>query len=290
MLLGGIPLIAHNIDALMIVIILVSILPIIIGALRKRHVARKRREASAAPDERNRPRPGSRRPGGRRALTSMTVQQSRVPEPTASFWVIKVLTTGMGEALSDFLVTRFDPVPTVLITAVLFALILTAQLRTDRYRPWLYWGTVSMVGVFGTMVADVTHVALGVPYLVSTPVFPRSADRRVRRVAPVEATVDVHTITSTRRQLFYWSAVIATFAMGTAAGDLAASTLLLGYLGGGVLFVGLMVLVVLAGWVACSVRWQRSGRRTSSPPSRRVFRGLVAVSRIRGGLDVGLGW
>ncbi len=138
-------------------------------------------------------------------MSDATAVQNRVPEPTASFWVIKVLTTAMGEALSDFLVTRFDPVPTVLTTAVLFTAVLAAQLRADRYRPWLYWGTVSMVGVFGTMVADVTHVALGVPYLVSTPVFLVALVAVFVLWRCVEGTVDVHTITSTRRQLFYWA-------------------------------------------------------------------------------------
>ncbi|WP_051597066.1 COG4705 family protein [Curtobacterium sp. UNCCL17] len=217
-------------------------------------------------------------------------QQNRVPEPTTSFWLIKVLTTGMGEALSDFLVTRFDPAPTVLITAALFAIILTAQLRADRYRPWLYWGTVSMVGVFGTMVADVTHVALGVPYLVSTPVFLAALIVVFVLWRQVEGTVDVHTITSTRRQLFYWAAVIATFAMGTAAGDLAASTLHLGYFGGGALFVGLMVLVVLGrlGGVLGPVAAFWTAYVLTRPVGA-SFADWVAVSPSRGGLDVGTG-
>jgi uncharacterized membrane-anchored protein len=214
-----------------------------------------------------------------------------VPEPTASFWLIKVLTTGMGEALSDFLVTRFDPVPTVLITAVLFAVILTAQLRADRYRPWLYWCTVSMVGVFGTMVADVTHVALGVPYLVSAPVFLAALVVVFVLWRRFEGTVDVHTITSTRRQLFYWAAVIATFAMGTAAGDLAASTLHLGYLSGGLVFTAAMVIVILAR--AGSLVGPVSGFWTAYVLTRPIgasFADYVAVPHARGGLDVGTGF
>ncbi|WP_416393495.1 MULTISPECIES: hypothetical protein [unclassified Curtobacterium] len=213
-----------------------------------------------------------------------------MPAPTVSFWVMKVLTTAMGEALSDFLVTRFDPVPTVLVTAALFAVVLAAQLRADRYRPWLYWGTVSMVGVFGTMVADVTHVALGIPYAVSTPVFLVALVVVFVLWRRVEGTVDVHTITSTRRQLFYWAAVIATFAMGTAAGDLAASTLHLGYLGGGLLFVGLMVLIVLGrlGGVLGPVAAFWTAYVLTRPVGA-SFADWVAVSRSRGGLDVGTG-
>lgn len=223
-------------------------------------------------------------------MTVAVAGRNRVPEPSASFWVIKVLTTGMGEALSDFLVTRFDPAPTVLVTAVLFVVVLVAQLRADRYRPWLYWGAVAMVGVFGTMVADVAHVALGVPYAVSTPVFLAALVAVFVLWRRVEGTVDVHTITSTRRQSFSWAAVITTFAMGTAAGDLAASTLHLGYLGGGIVFVGLVLLVVLG---------RRSGvlggvsafwtAYVLTRPIGASFADFAAVPHARGGLDAGTG-
>lgn len=215
---------------------------------------------------------------------------NRVPEPTASFWLIKVLTTGMGEALSDFLVTRLDPAPTVLTTAALFAVVLVVQLRADRYRPWLYWGAVSMVGVFGTMVADVTHVALGVPYAVSTPVFLGALAVVFVAWRRVEGTIDVHTITSTRRQLFYWAAVIVTFATGTAAGDLAASTLHLGYRTGGLVFVAAIVVVVLARATALlgpvSAFWTAY---VLTRPIGASFADWVAVPHARGGLDVGTG-
>lgn len=223
-------------------------------------------------------------------MSSSTGTLNRVPEPTASFWLIKVLTTGMGEALSDFLVTRFDPVPTVLITATLFLVVLVVQLRADRYWPWLYWGTVSMVGVFGTMVADVTHVALGVPYFVSTPVFLTALVAVFVLWRRTESTVDVHTITTARRQLFYWAAVITTFAMGTAAGDLAASTLHLGYLSGGLVFVAAMIVVVLAR--ATSVIGPVTAFWTAYVLTRPIgasFADFVAVPHTRGGLAAGTG-
>jgi uncharacterized membrane-anchored protein len=210
-------------------------------------------------------------------MSSDPVGHNRVPDPTASFWVVKVMTTAMGEALSDFLVTRFAPVPTVLITALLFAIVLAAQLRSDRYRPWLYWGAVSMVGVFGTMTADVTHVALGVPYAVTTPVFLAALIGVFVVWRRVEGTVDVHAVTSTRRQLFYWGAVIITFAMGTAAGDLAASTLHLGYLAGGLVFCGLMLLVVLARGRAVLAR----GRAVLARGRAVLARGRAVLARGR---------
>lgn len=223
-------------------------------------------------------------------MTPAVDARNRVPDPSASFWLIKVLTTGMGEALSDFLVTRFDPVPTVLATAVLFLAVLVLQLRADRYRPWLYWSAVSMVGVFGTMVADVAHVALGVPYLVSTPVFLVALVAVFVLWRRVEGTVDVHAVTSPRRQCFYWAAVITTFAMGTAAGDLAASTVHLGYLGGGVLFSALMVVVVvgrIGGKLGAVTAFWTAYVLTR--PIGASFADYVAVPGSRGGLDVGTG-
>lgn len=170
--------------------------------------------------------------------------RDRVPPPSPSFWAVKVLTTGMGEAVSDFLVTRFDPVPTVLLTAVVFVVVLGAQLRLRRFVPAMYWGAVSMVGVFGTMAADVVHVALGIPYAVSTPVFLLALAAVFVVWWRTEGSVDVHTVTTDRRERLYWAAVITTFAAGTAAGDLLASTADLGYLGGAVFFAVIMTVIV----------------------------------------------
>jgi len=168
----------------------------------------------------------------------------RVPAPTASFWLIKVLTTGMGEAVSDFLVTRFDPVPTVLLTAALFAIVLGAQLRLRRFVPGMYWAAVSMVGIFGTMAADVVHVALGIPYAVSTPAFLLALTAVFVVWRRNEGSIDVHTVTTDRRELLYWAAVITTFAAGTAAGDLLAATADTGYLGATVFFAAVMAVIV----------------------------------------------
>jgi uncharacterized membrane-anchored protein len=216
------------------------------------------------------------------------VPRNRVPDPTPTFWVIKVLTTGMGEALSDFLVTRFEPAVAVLVTAVVFAAVLTVQLRATRYRPWSYWAAVSMVGVFGTMVADAAHVALGVPYLASTSVFLVSLVAVFVLWRRTEGTLDVHAVTTRRRQGFYWAAVIATFATGTAAGDLLASTFHLGYATAGLVFVVLIVLVVLArlGRVLGPVAafW---AAYVLTRPIGASFADWAAVSGARGGLGAG---
>lgn len=222
--------------------------------------------------------------------TTAQVTPNRVPDPTTSFWVIKVLTTAMGEALSDFLVTRFDPAPTVLVTAALFAAVLAVQLAATRYVPWRYWATVSMVGVFGTMIADVVHVALGVPYLVSTPVFLAALIAVFVVWRRTEGTLDVHTITSRRRQCCYWAAVIATFAMGTAAGDLLASTFHLGFFAGGMVFVAAMAVVVLCriGGVLGPVAAIWTAYVLTRPVGA-SFADWVAVPHARGGLAVGTG-
>jgi len=124
-------------------------------------------------------------------------------------------------------------------------------LRRHRYVQWAYWFAVAMVGVFGTMAADVVHVALGVPYLISSAfyAFVLAAVFVFWRLS--EKTLSVHAIDTRRRELFYWAAVIATFAMGTAVGDLTANGIGLGY-GGSAITFAIAILVPAAGY-----RWWR---------------------------------
>src|SRR5579872_3747540 len=95
----------------------------------------------------------------------------KVPQVTALFWIIKLLTTAMGESTSDFLVFHFNPYAAVILGFIVFVAALFLQLRSRKYTPWIYWMTVLMVAIFGTMAADVTHVVLGVPYIMSTITF-----------------------------------------------------------------------------------------------------------------------
>ena len=96
---------------------------------------------------------------------------SKVPEVTVYFWITKVLTTGMGEATSDYLVHRINPKAAVVIGFAAFAAAMALQFRSRRYNTWVYWLAVVMVAVFGTMAADVLHIGLGIPYAVSTAFF-----------------------------------------------------------------------------------------------------------------------
>ena len=161
---------------------------------------------------------------------------SKVPEVTAFFWVVKALTTAMGESTSDFLVHSLVPEIAVVIGAIAFATALWFQFTRDRYVPWAYWLAVAMVGVFGTMCADVLHVGLGIPYVASTIFFAIALFFVFRTWYRVEGTLSIHSIHTPRRELFYWAAVLATFALGTAAGDFTANTIWIGYFGSILLF------------------------------------------------------
>ncbi|MGH7204017.1 MAG: COG4705 family protein [Nitrosotalea sp.] len=166
----------------------------------------------------------------------------KVPELTIFFWIIKLLTTGMGETASDFLVRMIDPPIAVGIGAIGLLASLVLQFRIKRYNAFAYWFTVSMVAIFGTMIADVLHVGLGVPYIVSTLGFSITLAIIFASWYKIEKTLSIHSITTTRRELFYWATVMATFALGTALGDMTATTLKMGYLDSGILFAALFII------------------------------------------------
>jgi uncharacterized membrane-anchored protein len=169
----------------------------------------------------------------------------KVPEIIFYFWIVKVLTTAMGESTSDYLVYHINKYMAVALGGIGLAATLVLQLLVRRYVAWIYWLAVVMVAIFGTMAADVVHIVLGVPYLISTVFF--SIALAVIFVAwyVSEKTLSIHSVYSGRRELFYWATVMATFALGTAAGDLTAATLGLGYFSSGVLFAVLFALPAL---------------------------------------------
>ncbi len=171
---------------------------------------------------------------------------SKVPEVTAWFWAIKILTTGMGEATSDYLVHTINPVVAVGLGAIGLAVALAMQFLARQYLIWVYWLAVTMVAVFGTMEADVLHVALHVPYAVSAAGFALALAAIFMVWFASEKTLSIHSIRTPRREFFYWATVMATFALGTAAGDLTAYTLHLGYLTSGILFAVVICIPALA--------------------------------------------
>jgi uncharacterized membrane-anchored protein len=187
--------------------------------------------------------PGATRPAVVRAL--------RVPEITALFWIIKGLSTALGESTSDYLVNAIDPVVAVLLGFVAFVVALVAQFSTRRYVAWAYWFAVVMVGIFGTMAADVLHVGFGVPYVLSALLYGILLTAVYVAWQRTEHTLSIHSVDTPRREAFYWAAVVATFALGTAAGDLTAVSLHLGY----PLSIVLFAVVILV--PAVGFRWLR---------------------------------
>lgn len=173
---------------------------------------------------------------------------SKVPEITLYFWIVKVLTTAMGEATSDFLVYHINPYLAVILGFLGFLGALALQFWVTRYKAWVYWLLVVMVSIFGTMAADVTHIVLGVPYTLSTAGFAVALVVIFSLWYRTEGTLSIHSIYTTRREIFYWATVLATFALGTAAGDWTAMTLRLGYLDSGVLFAVLFLVPGILYW------------------------------------------
>jgi uncharacterized membrane-anchored protein len=158
----------------------------------------------------------------------------------------------MGESTSDYSVHAIAPVAAVGIGFVGFVAAPSLQLARRRYVAGAYWLAVVMVGVFGTMAADVLHVGFGVPYVISSPFYAVTLAAVFWAWQRTERTLSIHTIKTTRRELFYWAAVVATFAMGTAVGDMTAVTMHLGYLLSAVLFAFLIAIPAIGyrwlGW------------------------------------------
>ena len=176
-----------------------------------------------------------REPGDRSALT-------KVPEITAYFWIVKILTTGAGESISDFLSAKFHLLAAAAAGLVL-ALSLVLQFRMRGYSAWTYWFAVVMVAIFGTMAADVMHGGMHVSYLASTVFFAVALAVIFALWYRREKTLSIHSIFTRRREGFYWATVIATFALGTAAGDMTATTFGWGYFVSAIMFGAAIALV-----------------------------------------------
>ncbi|ODV11836.1 MAG: hypothetical protein ABT20_04955 [Rubrivivax sp. SCN 70-15] len=174
---------------------------------------------------------------------------NKVPEVTLSFWIIKIMSTTVGETGADFLAVNagFGQGLTRTVMAALLAVALFTQLRTRRYTPWIYWLTVVLVSVVGTQITDLLTDGLGVSLYVSTSVFAVALAAIFFVWYRVERTLSIHDIVTRRRELFYWSAILCTFALGTAAGDLATEALGLGFTWGAVAF-GALIGITYAAW------------------------------------------
>jgi uncharacterized membrane-anchored protein len=170
----------------------------------------------------------------------------KVPAVGPHFWIIKILTTALGEATSDYLVHTIDPYVAVGIGALGLMVSLIAQLSLRRYVASAYWLAVVMVAVFGTMAADAVHIELGIPYVVSAAMCAVALTVIFGAWRVSEGSLSIHSIYTRRREVFYWATVLATFAMGTAVGDMTAYTLHFGFLASGLLFTVVFAIPLLA--------------------------------------------
>ena len=172
---------------------------------------------------------------------------AKVPEVILVFWVVKILTTAGGEATSDYLKTLGN-IKGGGIEVLAFVVGLVLQFSTRRYRAFAYWFLAFAIAIFGTGVSDFLHLDVHIPYAGTTLLW-------VVILAAIfwiwqrrEHTLSIHSITTQRREAFYWATVFATFALGTALGDFTATSLHLGYLASGILFGVIIFVPALAWW------------------------------------------
>lgn len=181
-------------------------------------------------------------PPGTRAMAN------KVPEVTLIFWIVKIMATTVGETGADYLAVRvgLGAALTGAVMASLLIMMLIIQLRAPRYEPWIYWTTVVLVSVVGTQITDALTDKLEVSLYVSTAIFAIALAATFAAWYAFERTLSIHTIFTRRRELFYWLAILFTFALGTAAGDLATEAFGLGFGLGVLIFAGLIAAVACA--------------------------------------------
>jgi uncharacterized membrane-anchored protein len=176
---------------------------------------------------------------------------SKVPEVTVIFWIVKVLSTTVGETAADFLGVNLGlgEAWTGLIVAVIFAVVLVIQFKLSRYVPAVYWLAIVLISIVGTLLSDNLVDNLGVPLWVTAALFAGILAIVFALWFRVERTLSIHSIFTIRREAFYWLAVLFTFALGTSAGDLLAERLGLGYLPSLLIFAGAIAIVAVAYFV-----------------------------------------
>ena len=171
---------------------------------------------------------------------------AKVPEVIALFWIAKILTTAGGEATSDYLKT-WGNIGGGGTELILFAVGLVLQFATRRYRAVAYWFLAYAIAIFGTGVSDFLHLDVHIPYAGTTVLWAVVLAAIFLVWYRMEGTLSIHSITTQRRESFYWATVFATFALGTALGDFTATALGLGYLASGILF-GVVILIPAVAW------------------------------------------
>ncbi len=172
---------------------------------------------------------------------------AKVPEVIFVFWVVKILTTAGGEATSDYLKT-FGNIDAGGIEVLVIVVGLALQFETRRYRAFAYWFLAYAIAITGTGVADFLHLDVHIPYAGTTLLWAVILAAIFWLWQRSEGTLSIHSITTQRREAYYWATVFATFALGTALGDYTANSLNLGYLDSGILFGVVIMIPALARW------------------------------------------
>src|SRR4051794_40627301 len=173
---------------------------------------------------------------------------NKVPEVTLYFWIIKILCTTVGETAADYLndTLGFGLTKTTYAAGALLVVLLAVQFRLRRYVPTVYWSAVVVISVFGTLITDNMSDHYNVPLTTSTPIFAAILAVVFAVWYGFERTLSIHSIVTLRREAFYWLAILFTFALGTAAGDLVAEQASLGYGVSIAIFGGAIALVAVA--------------------------------------------
>ena len=214
---------------------------------------------------------------------------NKVPEVTLVFWIVKIMSTTVGETGADYLAVHVG-LGTAVTGAIMVALLLTAlllQLRMQRYVPWIYWLTVVLVSVVGTQITDALTDGLGISLYTSTAAFAVALAVTFAVWYRTEHTLSIHTIVTTRRELFYWAAILFTFALGTAAGDLATEALGLGFNVGVVAFGALIAAIAAAYYLGANAVLTFWLAYILTRPLGASLGDLLSQARAYGGLGLG---
>ena len=216
---------------------------------------------------------------------------NKVPLVTLAFWIIKIMATTVGETGADFLNMQLGLglTTTSLIMAAALAIFLAIQMRKARYVPWIYWMVVVFLSVVGTLLTDNLSDNFGVSLYVSTAAFAVALMITFIAWYRSEHTLSIHAITTTRREAYYWAAILFTFALGTAAGDLVAEQFGLGYVTAGLIFGGAIAAITLGyyGFGLNSVLAFWFAYILTRPLGASIGDWLIQ-SRVNGGLELGL--
>lgn len=217
---------------------------------------------------------------------------NKVPEVTLAFWVIKIMSTTVGETFADFLAVDAGlglGITTVAMAALL-AIALTLQLRTRAYTPWIYWLTVVVVSILGTQLTDILTDVLDVSLYLSTAVFSGLLAINFGVWYAIERNLSIKEIVTPRRELFYWTTVLCTFALGTAAGDLATEALSMGFTVGTLLFGALLAGTFAAWKLGANVILGFWTAYILTRPFGASLGDLLTQAKTYGGLGMGATW